>query len=108
MAEFEDLSDLSEHSHVSVMIDDALAWKVEKEEISQGQGKKEVALKSGLILNKDALKEVKIDKSLDRIFKGFCHNLRKFSNLEEKTPFDFSIEFLKNREDELAVQDIKF
>jgi hypothetical protein len=65
----------SETSHVSVMIDDALSRKVEKEVSLKDQAKKTIALSSGLVLTQDIIKDVKIDKSLDRIFKGFCNNM---------------------------------
>ena len=55
----------SDISHVSVAIDDALRRKVEKEVPMKEEAKKQIALHSGLILSKDIINEVKIDKSLD-------------------------------------------
>lgn len=69
----------SDISHISVPIDDALSRKVEKEVPMEKEAKTQVEEKSGFVLNPSIIKEVKIDKSLDKLFKGFCLKMRKFA-----------------------------
>ncbi len=88
----------SDISHISVPINDALSWKKEKEVPIDILARKTVEEKSGFILNPNILKEVKIDKSLDKLFKGFCLKVRKFAEESSKQPFDLAIEFLRQKE----------
>lgn len=103
-----DLEVDSDISHVSIPIDDALMRKVEKEVPIDKEGKKSVEEKSGFILNPSIVKEVKIDKSLDKLFKGFCLKMRKFAEDSGKQPFDLALDFLWQKEDEELASDVKW
>ena len=61
-----------------------------------------------MFLNPNIVKEVKIDKSLDKLFRGFCLWIRKFSEESNKQPFTLVIEFLKQKEEEAAAGDFKW